>query len=92
MSRYLIRCLEVLPNVTVRTRTQIVALEGSERHLERVRWRNEATGEEETRGMTCAPKREAHRRGGGRGRRLRATRAQGDAGVGAPGAAKHVPE
>src|SRR5438552_288988 len=50
MSRYLIRCLEVLPNVTVRTRTQIVAVEGSERHLERVRWRNEAAGEEETRG------------------------------------------
>ncbi len=29
MSRYLIRCIEELPNVTVRTRTRIVALEGT---------------------------------------------------------------
>jgi thioredoxin reductase (NADPH) len=49
MSRYLIRCIEELPNVTVRTRTRIVALEGSGSHLERVRWHNDATGEEETR-------------------------------------------
>jgi thioredoxin reductase (NADPH) len=49
MSRYLIRSIEELPNVTVRTRTRIVALEGSGPHLERVRWRNDATGEEETR-------------------------------------------
>jgi thioredoxin reductase (NADPH) len=47
MSRYLIRCIEELPNVTVRTRTRIVALEGNG-NLERVRWRNDATGEEET--------------------------------------------
>src|SRR6267378_3568705 len=38
MSRYLIRCIEELPNVTVRTHTRIVALEGSGAHLERVRW------------------------------------------------------
>jgi len=49
MSRYLIRCIEELPNVTVRTHTRIVALEGSGAHLERVRWRNDATSEEETR-------------------------------------------
>jgi thioredoxin reductase (NADPH) len=49
MSRYLIRCIEELPNVTVRTRTRIVALEGSGPCLERVRWRNDATGEEEAR-------------------------------------------
>jgi thioredoxin reductase (NADPH) len=49
MSRYLIRCIEELPNVTVRTFTRVVALEGSGPHLERVRWRNEATGAEETR-------------------------------------------
>ena len=48
MSRYLIRCIEELPNVSVRTRTRIVALEGGD-HLERVRWRNDATGVEETR-------------------------------------------
>jgi len=48
MSRYLIRCIEELPNVSVRTRTRIVALEGGD-HLERVRWRNDATGAEETR-------------------------------------------
>jgi thioredoxin reductase (NADPH) len=51
MSRYLIRCIEELPNVSVRTRTRIVALEGSGPLLERVRWRNEATGDEETREM-----------------------------------------
>jgi len=49
MSRYLIRCIEELPNVTVRIRTRVVALEGGGPHLERVRWRNDATGEEETR-------------------------------------------
>jgi thioredoxin reductase (NADPH) len=49
MSRYLIRCIEELPNVIVRIRTRIVALEGGRPHLERVRWRNDATGEEETR-------------------------------------------
>jgi thioredoxin reductase (NADPH) len=48
MSRYLIRCIEELPNVTVRTRTRIVALEGGD-HLERVRWRDDDTGAEESR-------------------------------------------
>ncbi len=49
MSRYLIRCIEELPNVTVRIGTRVVALEGGGPHLERVRWRNDTTGEEETR-------------------------------------------
>jgi thioredoxin reductase (NADPH) len=49
MSRYLIRCIEQLPNATVQTRTRIVALEGSGPGLERVRWGNDATGDEETR-------------------------------------------
>jgi thioredoxin reductase (NADPH) len=46
MSRYLIRRIENTPNITVHYRTEIVALEGGER-LERVRWRNNATGAEE---------------------------------------------
>jgi thioredoxin reductase (NADPH) len=49
MSRYLIRVLEELPNVTVHTRTRIVKLEGDGRNLKRVTWRNEETGAEETR-------------------------------------------
>lgn len=48
MSRYLIRRIEEIPEITLRTNTEIVALEGSDR-LERVRWRNNRTGEEETR-------------------------------------------
>ncbi|HKB11820.1 MAG TPA: FAD-dependent oxidoreductase [Vicinamibacterales bacterium] len=47
MSRYLIRRIEDNPAVVLRTRTQIVALEGEGR-LERVRWRDERTGEVET--------------------------------------------
>ncbi len=40
MSRYLIRRIEENPAIDVRTRTQIVALEGNGR-LERVRWRDD---------------------------------------------------
>jgi thioredoxin reductase (NADPH) len=39
MSRYLIRRIEETPTIQVRTRTEIVALEGTE-HLERVQWRD----------------------------------------------------
>lgn len=39
MSRYLIRRIEETPNITLRTRTEIVALEG-DAHLERVTWRD----------------------------------------------------
>jgi thioredoxin reductase (NADPH) len=48
MSRYLIRRIEDNSRITLRTCTEIEALEG-ETHLERVRWRSSATGEVETR-------------------------------------------
>jgi thioredoxin reductase (NADPH) len=38
MSRYLIRRIEEIPNITLRTRTEVVALEGEDR-LQGVRWR-----------------------------------------------------
>jgi thioredoxin reductase (NADPH) len=41
MSQYLIRRLEETPNIELRTRTEIIALEG-ERHLERVTWLDKA--------------------------------------------------
>jgi len=47
MSRYLIQRIEDSANVTLRTRTQIEALEG-EAWLERVRWRHVETGTAET--------------------------------------------
>jgi thioredoxin reductase (NADPH) len=47
MSRYLIRRIEQTPTITVRTNTEIVALEG-ERHLERIRWRDNQIGGIET--------------------------------------------
>src|SRR5437867_2522590 len=46
MSRYLIRRIEENPRIVLRTKTEIVALEGTD-HLERVRWRDE-TGNIET--------------------------------------------
>jgi thioredoxin reductase (NADPH) len=49
MSRYLIRIIEGLANVTLHVRSQVEALEGSGNRLERVRWRNHAIGESETR-------------------------------------------
>jgi len=48
MSRYLIQRIENAPNVVLRARSQIEALEGGDR-LERVRWRNLDTGELQTR-------------------------------------------
>lgn len=50
MSRYLIRRIEESPKITLRTRTEIIGLEG-EKHLERISWKNTATGEVETRGI-----------------------------------------
>jgi thioredoxin reductase (NADPH) len=47
MSRYLIRRIEESPSISLLTHTQIVGLEGTAR-LERVRWRNARTGENET--------------------------------------------
>ena len=47
MSRYLIRRIEDNPAIVLRTRTQIVALEG-DGHLERVTWRDDRTGALET--------------------------------------------
>ena len=44
MSRYLIRRIEQNPAIVLRTNSEIVALEGSN-HLERVRWRDDQTGE-----------------------------------------------
>jgi thioredoxin reductase (NADPH) len=48
MSRYLIQRIENTPNVVLRARTQIEALDG-EKGLERIRWRHLDTGERETR-------------------------------------------
>ncbi len=48
MSRYLIHRIEEAPNITLRRRTRVVALEGED-HLERVTFRDDATGEETTR-------------------------------------------
>ncbi len=50
MSRYLIRRIEESPKITLRTRTEVIALEG-DKHLETVSWRNSATGEVETRAI-----------------------------------------
>src|SRR5262245_37060171 len=47
MSRYLIRRIEETPSIVLRTRTEIVGLEGDGR-LERVQWRDERTGDVET--------------------------------------------
>jgi thioredoxin reductase (NADPH) len=48
MSRYLIARIEDNERITLRTCTEIEALEG-DTHLERVRWRSSVTGEAETR-------------------------------------------
>jgi len=47
MSRYLIRRIEQSPTIVLRTRTEIVALDGAE-HLERVRWRDDEIVRTET--------------------------------------------
>jgi thioredoxin reductase (NADPH) len=44
MSRYLIRRIEETPTIELRTDTEIIALEG-DGHLERVRWRDNRSGE-----------------------------------------------
>ena len=47
MSQYLIDRIKAIDNIEVLTQTEIVALYGSrEKQLERVRWRNNVTGEE----------------------------------------------
>jgi thioredoxin reductase (NADPH) len=51
MSRYLIRRIEESPNITVRTQTEITALEGRDR-LERVQWRDHQSGHTETRDIS----------------------------------------
>ena len=50
MSRYLVRRIEETPNIVLRTRTRIVALEGDQR-LERVTWENAANGSRTTVGI-----------------------------------------
>jgi thioredoxin reductase (NADPH) len=50
MSRYLARRIEEHPAITLRTRTEIVALEG-DRHLNRVQWLDSQIGTAETREM-----------------------------------------
>ena len=47
MSRYLIRRIEDMPNIHLKTRTQITGLEGGN-SLEGVTWRDESTGESTT--------------------------------------------
>jgi thioredoxin reductase (NADPH) len=47
MSRYLVRRIEDNPAIVLRTRAEIVGLEGN-RHVERVRWRDNRTGALET--------------------------------------------
>ena len=47
MSQYLIERIRAIDNIEVLTNTELVALYGSrEKQLERVRWRNNLTGEE----------------------------------------------
>jgi thioredoxin reductase (NADPH) len=50
MSRYLVRRIEETPNIELHTNTEVAALEGSD-HLERVQWRNNRTGQTETRNI-----------------------------------------
>jgi thioredoxin reductase (NADPH) len=46
MSSYLVERITAQPNIEVLTRTEITALEGREGDLQRVRWRDRASGEE----------------------------------------------
>jgi thioredoxin reductase (NADPH) len=48
MSRYLVRRIEEHPSITVHPHTEISGLEGTS-HLERVQWRNNVSGQTETR-------------------------------------------
>ncbi|HSC08747.1 MAG TPA: hypothetical protein VLD59_18130, partial [Steroidobacteraceae bacterium] len=47
MSRYLVRRIEEHPRISLRTRTELVALNGTG-HLERVQWHDQRTGSIET--------------------------------------------
>ena len=49
MSRYLVERIAAQPNIEVLTETEIEALEGHGGSLDKVRWRNHATGRETTR-------------------------------------------
>lgn len=49
MSRYLIMRIEGNPNITLHTETELIALEGPGRTLERVKWRHRQTGAVEER-------------------------------------------
>ncbi|MGX5800962.1 FAD-dependent oxidoreductase [Bradyrhizobium sp. Arg314] len=51
MSRYLVERIKAQPNIEVLTETEVAALEGHEGNLDRLRWRNRATGEETTRAI-----------------------------------------
>jgi len=46
MSRYLIDRIAAAPNIELMTETEVVALDGSDGGLERVRWRNRRDGRE----------------------------------------------
>jgi thioredoxin reductase (NADPH) len=46
MSHYLVERIYAQPNIEVLTRTEVTALEGRDGDLERVRWRDRASGEE----------------------------------------------
>ena len=50
MSRYLIRRIEETPNIELHTNTEVIALEGHD-HLERVTWRNNQSGDTESRNI-----------------------------------------
>lgn len=50
MSRYLVRRIEEHPAITLHTRTEVVSVEG-ESHLERVQWRDNVSGQVETRNI-----------------------------------------
>ena len=50
MSRYLIRRIEETKNIELHTNTDVVALAGND-HLERVTWRNNQTGQTESRNI-----------------------------------------
>ncbi len=50
MSRYLIRRIEESPAITLRARTEVIALDGKDR-LERISWEDKTSGQTETRGI-----------------------------------------
>ena len=50
MSRYLIRRIEENPAIDLYSRTELAALDG-DTHLEQVRWRDDSTGDVETRAI-----------------------------------------